>query len=107
MSEEQLLTKVEAAWSDFYGFSAVFARSRRFGLLRDWRRFLAYFVVCRGVLTRYKRYGLSAESAVKGTTRKRLATLLGKAAMRLLKRPALEPLPLKTGRSSLTKKAAA
>jgi hypothetical protein len=59
-------------------------------LLGDWRRFLAYFVVCRGLLTRYKRYGLSADSAVRGTKRK-LATLLGRAALGLLKRPALEP----------------
>ena len=86
------MTQVEAAWREFYGFSAVIARSRRFGLLGDWRRFLAYFVVCRGLLTRYKRYGLSADSAVKGTKR-RLATLLGKAAMRLMKRPAMPPLP--------------
>ena len=92
MTEKQLLTKVEAAWREFYGFSAVIARSRRFGLLGDWRRSLAYFVVCRGLLTRYKRYGLSADSAVKGT-KKRLATLLGKVAMRLLKRPAMPPLP--------------
>jgi len=96
LTEEKLLMKVEAAWRDFYGFSAVIARSRRFGLLGDWRRFLAYFVVCRGLLTRYKRYGLSADSAVKGT-KKRLATLLGKAAMKLLKRPAMEPLPVDTG----------
>ncbi len=92
MTEKQLLSKVEAAWREFYGLSAVIARSRRFGLLGDWRRFLAYFVVCRGLLTRYKRYGLSADSAVKGTKR-RLATLLGKAAMKLLKRPAMPPLP--------------
>ena len=105
LSEEQLLAKVEAAWSEFYGMSAVIARSRRFGILGDWRRFLAYFVVCRGLLTRYKRYGLSADSAVKGTKR-RLATLLGKAAMKLMKRPAMEPLPTDLG-PALSKKVAA
>jgi hypothetical protein len=57
-----------------------------FGLLSDWRRLLAYSVVCRGLLTRYKRYGLSADSAVKGTRRK-LATILGRAALKLMKRP--------------------
>jgi hypothetical protein len=36
-------------------------------------------------LTRYKRYGLSADSAVHGTNR-RLATLLGKVALSLMKR---------------------
>jgi hypothetical protein len=38
------------------------------------------------LLTRYKRYGLSADSAVKGTRRK-LATILGRAALKLMKRP--------------------
>jgi hypothetical protein len=66
----------------------VLKRSKRFGFLADWRRFLAYFVVCRGLLTRYKRYGLSADSAVRGT-RRRFATLLGRAALRLMKRPAI------------------
>ena len=88
LSEEKLLEKVEAAWSNFYSIASVLKRSKRFGLLGDWRRFLAYFVVCRGLLTRYKRYGLSADSAVRGTKRK-LATLLGQAAMKLMKRPAM------------------
>lgn len=89
LSEQELLDKVEAAWREFYSVSAVWQRCRRFGMTGDWRRFLAYFVVCRGLLTRYKRYGLSADSAVKGTKRK-LATLLGRAALRLMKRPPSE-----------------
>jgi hypothetical protein len=93
LSEQQLLEKVESAWREFYSFAAVLQRCRHFGMLTDWRRFLAYSVVCRGLLTRYKRYGLSADSAVKGTRRK-LATILGRAALRLLKRPAL-PQPVK------------
>lgn len=86
LREEQLLEKVEQAWRAFYSLPSVLKRSKRFGLLADWRRFLAYFVVCRGLLTRYKRYGLSADSAVRGTKRK-LATLLGRAALALMKRP--------------------
>lgn len=86
LSERQLLDKLDEAWSNFYSFSATVQRSRRLGFTRDWRKFLAYMVVCRGLFTRYKRYGLSADSAVRGTKRK-IATLLGRAALRLLKRP--------------------
>ncbi len=86
LSEQQLLDRVEKAWSSFYGMGAVLKRSLRFGHYRDLRKLLAYLVVCRGLLTRYKRYGLSADSAVRGTKRK-LATLLGRAALRLMKRP--------------------
>jgi len=41
--------------------------------------------MCRGLLTRYRRYGLSADSAVRGTKR-RMATLLGRLALALMKR---------------------
>ena len=82
LTEQELLGKVESAWWSFYSFPAVLQRSKHFGLFSDWRRLLAYSVVCRGLLTRYKRYGLCA---VKGTRRK-LATL-GRAALKLMKRP--------------------
>ncbi len=90
LTEKQLLGKVEAAWRSFYSLSAVLKRSKRFGLFADWRKFLTHFVICRGLLTRYKRYGLSADSAVKGTKR-RLATLIGRAALSLMKRAPSEP----------------
>ena len=89
LSEERLLGKLERAWSKFYSLSSIWARSRRFGHFGDPRKFLAYMVICRGMLSRYKRYGLSADSAVKGTKR-RLATLLGRSALALLKRPPTE-----------------
>ncbi len=106
LSEEQLLAKVESAWSEFYSMSAVLKRSKRFGFLADWRRFLAYFVVCRGLLTRYKRYGLSADSAVRGTKRK-LATLLGRAALSLMKRPAILSAPPLAAPARLSRAASA
>ena len=89
LSEERLLARVEQAWSSFYSFSSTWARSRRFGHFGDLRKFFSYMVVCRGMLSRYKRYGLSADSAVRGTKRK-LATLLGRSALALLKRPPIE-----------------
>ena len=89
LSEERLLANVERAWSKFYSLSSTWARSSRFGHFGDLRKFLAYMVNCRGMLSRYKRYGLSADSAVKGTKR-RLATLLGRSALALLKRPPTE-----------------
>jgi radical SAM superfamily enzyme YgiQ (UPF0313 family) len=86
LSEKQLLEKVEDAWRHFYSLRAVLRRSKRYGTFANWRKFLAYFIVCRGLLTRYKRYGLSADSAVKGTKRRR-ARLLGRAAMALVEAP--------------------
>ena len=47
---------------------------------------MAYFVVCQGMLSRYRRYGISADSAVRGTKHK-IANILGKMALSLLKRP--------------------
>jgi len=85
LSEKQLLDKVEDAWRNFYGFTAVLKRSMSLGMFSDWRKALTYFVVCRGLLTRYKRYGLSADSAVQGTKR-RMASWLGRAALSLMKR---------------------
>lgn len=89
LEAEQILHGVELAWRDFYSLPAIVKRAKRFGLVAQPKKFLAYLVVCRGLLTRYKRYGLSAESAVKGTNRK-LATLLGRAALALMKR---KPMP--------------
>ena len=85
LTAEQILEGVERAWRHFYSVRSIVTRARRFGLLRQPRKFLAYLVVCRGLLIRYRRYGLSAESAVRGTNR-RLATLLGRLALSLMKR---------------------
>jgi hypothetical protein len=85
MPAEQILGGVERAWREFYSWSSITKRAKRFGLVGQPKKFLAYLVVCRGLLTRYKRYGLSADSAVRGTNRK-LATLLGKVALALMKR---------------------
>jgi radical SAM superfamily enzyme YgiQ (UPF0313 family) len=93
LAPEQILSGIERAWKDFYSMSSIVKRARRFGLIAQPKKFLAYLVVCRGLLTRYQRYGLSADSAVRGTNRK-LATLLGKLALALMKRkpsPALAP----------------
>jgi hypothetical protein len=103
LSEQELLDRVEKAWRVFYSVSAILKRCRHLGLLRDLRKFLAYLVVCRGLLTRYKRYGISADSAVRETKR-RLATLLGRTALALMKRPATAngdgPIEISTRRSS-------
>ena len=85
LAPEQILGGIERAWKDFYSLSSIVRRAKRFGLIAEPRKFLAYLVVCRGLLTRYQRYGLSADSAVRGTNRK-LATLLGKLALALMKR---------------------
>jgi radical SAM superfamily enzyme YgiQ (UPF0313 family) len=85
----QILEPVERAWKSFYSVPAIVKRARQLGLLRDPRKFLAYFAVCKGLLTRYRRYGLSADSAVSGTNRK-VARLLGRLAISAMKR---KPLP--------------
>ncbi|HVH25623.1 MAG TPA: radical SAM protein [Vicinamibacterales bacterium] len=85
LAAEQILNGIERAWKDFYSIRSIVKRAQRFGLMAQPRKFLAYLVVCRGLLTRYKRYGLSADSAVRGTNR-RLATLLGRLALALMKR---------------------
>ncbi len=86
LKEEEILDGIERAWRDFYGMASTIKRCRRFGMFRDVRNFLAYFVVCQGMLSRYRRYGISADSAVKGTKHK-IANILGKMALSLLKRP--------------------
>jgi hypothetical protein len=65
-------------------------RARQLGLLHDPRKLLAYYAVCKGLLTRYRRYGLSADSAVSGTNRK-VARLLGRLAISAMKRKRREP----------------
>ena len=93
LGAEQILSGIERAWKDFYSVSSIVRRAKRFGLVAQPKKFLAYLVVCRGLLTRYKRYGLSADSAVSGSNRK-LATLLGRVALALMKRkptPVLAP----------------
>lgn len=84
LREEQILKGVERAWRDFYGVRSILQRSRRFEFLREPKKFLTYLVICRGLLTRYRRYGLSADSAVRGT-RRRVATFLGNLALSLMK----------------------
>ncbi len=84
LREEELLEYVEKAWKNFYSLVSILKRSWRFHFFRDPRKFLAYLVVSRGLLVRYRRYGLSADSAVRSTKRK-LATLLGHLALKLLK----------------------
>ena len=85
LKEEEILEAVENAWKDFYSFVSVFRRARELGLLGKPKKLLTYIIVCRGMLSRYRRYGLSADSAVRGTKR-RLATLLGRIALLLMKR---------------------
>lgn len=91
LEEEQILAGVERAWRDFYSMTSTFKRCRRFGMFQDARNFVAYFVICQGMLSRYRRYGISADSAVRGTKHK-IANLLGKMALSLLKRPPQSPL---------------
>ena len=85
MKERQILERVERAWKDFYSVFSILKRAKRFRFFQDPRKFLAYLVVCRGLLTRYRRYGISADSAVRGTKRK-VATFLGRLALSLMKR---------------------
>jgi radical SAM superfamily enzyme YgiQ (UPF0313 family) len=85
MKERQILERVEKAWKNFYSVFSILKRAKRFRFFQDPRKFLAYLVVCRGLLTRYRRYGLSADSAVRGTKRK-VATFLGRLALSLMKR---------------------
>jgi radical SAM superfamily enzyme YgiQ (UPF0313 family) len=85
MAADQILNGIERAWKEFYSWSSITRRAKRFGLVAQPKKFLAYLVICRGLLTRYKRYGLSADSAVHGTNRK-LATMLGRVALALMKR---------------------
>lgn len=99
LEEEQILDGVESAWRDFYSVSATLARCRKFGMFRDLRKLLAYFVICRGLLSRYRRYGISADSAVRGTQHK-IANFLGRMALSLLKGPNALETPLAQVRSS-------
>ncbi len=85
LSERQILDRVDRAWLEFYSVGAILKRARRFGFTRNPIKLLAYLVACRGLLTRYRRYGLSADSAVRGTKR-RIAGLLGRLALALMKR---------------------
>jgi len=86
MSDEVLLQKVENAWSDFYSISSIMERSRSFGY-KGWKHHLAFLVLSRGLFTRYRRHGLSSDSAVRGNKRRRFANFLGRVALKLLKRP--------------------
>jgi len=83
-SDEQLLQKVDEAWEDFYSPSAIMKRSRSFGY-KGWKHHLAYYVLNRGLFTRYRRHGLSQDSAVRGNKKRRMARLMGQIALRLLK----------------------
>jgi len=92
LSDDELLGKVDDAWKDFYSPGAIFKRAKRFGF-ESWKGYLAYFILCRGLYTRYRRHGLSQDSAVRGNKRRRLANLLGRLALKLLKAdPVDEPL---------------
>ncbi len=86
MKEEEILDGVEKAWRHFYSVGSTLRRCKRFGMFKDPRKFLAYFVICQGLLSRYRRYGISADSAVRGTKHK-IANLLGRMALSLMKRP--------------------
>ena len=82
--DDELLTKIDEAWEDFYSVSSILRRSRDFGY-KQWKHHLAYFVVSRGLFTRYRRHGLSQDSAVRGNKKRWLARLMGKLTLRLLK----------------------
>jgi len=83
-SDDHLLQKVDEAWEDFYSTSSIMKRSRDFGH-KAWKHHLAYWAVNRGLFTRYRRHGLSSDSALKGNKKRRMAKLLGKLTLRLLK----------------------
>ncbi|MFQ5742393.1 MAG: B12-binding domain-containing radical SAM protein [Acidobacteriota bacterium] len=85
MKEEELMQKVDKAWTSFYSIASILKRARRLGFTSP-KKLLGYFVLSRGFLTRYRRFGLSADSAVRGGHPK-LANLLGRIAMAILKRP--------------------
>ncbi len=83
-SDEELLQKVDEAWEDFYSHRAILKRSRGFGYTA-WKHHLAYWSINRGLFTRYRRHGLSSDSALRGNKKRRMARLLGKLILRLLK----------------------
>jgi len=83
-SDEQLLQKVDEAWEDFYSTRAIMKRSRDFGY-KAWKHHLAYWAINRGLFTRYRRHGLSSDSALRGNKKRRMAKLLGKLILRLLR----------------------
>ncbi len=83
-SDEHLLQKVNEAWEDFYSPGAILGRSRGFGYKR-FRDHLAYFALNRGLFTRYRRHGLSQDSAVRGNKKRRMARMLGKLILWLLR----------------------
>lgn len=85
-TDEELLEHVEKAWRDFYSVPSIMKRSRSFGY-KGWRHHLAFLVLSRGLFTRYRRHGVSSDSAVRGNKRRRMANLLGRVALGLLKRP--------------------
>ena len=89
LTDDQLLGKVNDAWKDFYSTSAIRKRAKGFGF-KGWKANLAYYVVSRGLFTRYRRHGLSQDSAVRGNKKRRLANLLGRTALALLKKPPME-----------------
>lgn len=94
-TDEELLEKLENAWKDFYSVSSIMKRSRSFGY-RGWRHHLAFLVLSRGLFTRYRRHGVSSDSAVRGNKRHRMANLLGRVALGLLKRPPSTDMPVAT-----------
>lgn len=83
-SDDELLKKVDEAWEDFYSPRAIMKRSRGFGY-KGWKAHLAYFALNRGLFTRYRRHGLSQDSAVRGNKKRRVAKMLGRLTLRLLK----------------------
>jgi hypothetical protein len=83
-SDDHLLQKVDEAWEDFYSPSSIIRRSRGFGY-KGLKHHLAYYALNRGLFTRYRRHGLSQDSAVRGNKKRRMAKLLGKLTLRLLK----------------------
>jgi radical SAM superfamily enzyme YgiQ (UPF0313 family) len=91
-SDEELLQKVDEAWEDFYSPSSIMKRSRGFAY-KGWKAHLAYFALNRGLFTRYRRHGLSQDSAVRGNKKRRMAKLLGKLTLRLLKKKPAADLP--------------
>lgn len=87
LTGQQILHHVDRSWKDFYSVPAVLKRGGRFGFCCEPGKLLTYLVICQGLLTRYKRYGLSAESAVRSRSR-RLGDLPGRIALSLMKRKA-------------------
>jgi len=85
---------------DFYSFSSIMKRSRGFGY-KGWKAHLAYYALNRGLFTRYRRHGLSQDSAVLVLGMPQRSTVADSPATKqLITQPRLSPQEMETLRQN-------